>query len=153
MLARSSAITVAALLFGSSAAGLANHPRYQFSVVASGLERPVGITVDGSETLYFTVIPTPGVAGGANGVAKLDLETGQITMLHVGEPEPTHIAIDRQGDLYWTCKSAGIIKQTEEGTTSVLLDCLERPLESPSASTALSTSPRSRILVFRAPAT
>ena len=128
MLVRSSAMIVAALLLGSSATGLADPPRYQFSVVASGLERPVGITVDGSETVYFTVIPTPGVAGGANGVAKLDLETGQITMLHVGEPEPTHIAIDRQGDLYWTCKSAGVIlNQTEEGTTSTFLDGLEQP--------------------------
>jgi hypothetical protein len=31
-----------------------------------------------SETVYFTVIPTPRVASGANGVAKLDLETRQI---------------------------------------------------------------------------
>jgi len=61
-------------------------------------------------------------------VAKLDLETGAITMLHIGEPEPTNIAIDNQGDLYWTCKSAGVIlKQTEEGTTSLFLGGLEQP--------------------------
>ena len=104
------------------------HPRYRFSVIASGLDRPVGITVEGSETVFFTVIPTPGVAGGANGVAKLDLESGEITMLHVGEPEPTHIALDNQGDLYWTCKSAGVIlRQTQEGTTDTFLSGLEQP--------------------------
>ena len=76
----------------------------------------------------FAVIPTPGVAGGANGVAKLDLETGQITLLHVGEPQPTHIVIDRWGDRYCTCTSAGVIlEQTEEGTTSVFLDGLDQP--------------------------
>jgi sugar lactone lactonase YvrE len=89
---------------------------------------PVGITVEGSETVYFTLVPTPGVGGGANGVAKLDLETGAITMLHVGEPEPTNIAIDRGANLYWTCKSAGVIlRQTEEGTTSLFLEGLEQP--------------------------
>jgi len=68
-------------------------------VIAASLKRKVGIAVEGSETVYFTLVPTPGVGGGANGVAKLDLETGAITMLHVGEPEPTNIAIDNQGDL------------------------------------------------------
>ena len=122
------AIAIAAVLLTSATAGFAQHPRYRFSVVASGLDKPVGITVEGSETVYFTVVPTPGVPGGANGVAKLDLDTGAITMLHVGEPEPINIVIDKQGDLYWTCKSAGVIlKQTEEGATSVFLDGLDQP--------------------------
>jgi sugar lactone lactonase YvrE len=122
------ATLVVMLLLGSTATGFAEDPRYQFSVIASDLDRPSGIAVDGSETVYFTLIPTPGVGGGANGVAKLDLETGAITMLHVGEPEPTNIAIDNHGDLYWTCKSAGVIlRQTEEGTTSTFLGGLEQP--------------------------
>jgi sugar lactone lactonase YvrE len=125
---RLKAILIVALLLTSTAVGFAQHPRYRFSVIAAGLDRPVGITVEGSETVYFTLVPTPGVGGGSNGVAKLDLETGAITMLHVGEPEPTNIAIDREGDLYWTCKSAGVIlRQTEEGTTSQFLGGLEQP--------------------------
>jgi sugar lactone lactonase YvrE len=125
---RLKAILIVALLLTSTAVGFAQHPRYGFSVIAAGLDRPVGITVEGSETVYFTLVPTPGVGGGSNGVAKLDLETGAITMLHVGEPEPTNIAIDREGDLYWTCKSAGVIlRQTEEGTTSQFLGGLEQP--------------------------
>ena len=36
-------------------------------------------------------------------------------------------AIDRQGDLYWSCKSAGIIlKQTEEGTNPGVPDAGNR---------------------------
>ena len=125
---RLKAVLIVTLLLASTAVGFAQHPRYNFSVIATGLDRPVGITVEGSETVYFTLVPTPGVGGGANGVAKLDLETGAITMLHVGEPEPTNIVIDNQGDLYWTCKSAGVIlKQTEEGTTSLFLGGLEQP--------------------------
>jgi sugar lactone lactonase YvrE len=125
---RLKAILVVTLLLVSAPVGFADHPRYRFSVVAKNLDRPVGITVEGSETVYFTLVPTPGVGGGANGVAKLDLETGTITMLHVGEPEPTNIAIDRESDLYWTCKSAGVIlRQAEEGTTSLFLGGLEQP--------------------------
>jgi sugar lactone lactonase YvrE len=121
-------IVIVTLLLASAAVGFAQDPRYRFSVIAAGLDRPVGIAVEGSETVYFTLVPTPGVGGGANGVAKLDLETGAITVLHVGEPEPTNIAIDNQGDLYWTCKSAGVIlKQTEEGRTSLFLGGLEQP--------------------------
>ena len=121
-------ILIVMLLLASAPVGFAQQPRYRFSVVASGLTRPVGITVEGSETVYFTLVPTPEVGGGANGVAKLDLETGVMTMLHVGEPEPTNIAIDNQGNLYWTCKSAGVIlKQTEEGATSLFLGGLEHP--------------------------
>ena len=125
---RLKAIFVVTLVVASTAVGLAQHPQYRLSVIAAGLDRPVGIAVDGSETVYFTLVPTPGVGGGTNGVAKLDLETGAITMLHVGEPEPTNIAIDSQGDLYWTCKSAGVIlKQSDEGVTNLFLGGLEQP--------------------------
>lgn len=122
------AILIVTLLLASATVGFAQQPRYRFSVVASDLDHPVGITAEGSETLYFTLVPTPGVGGGANGVAALDLETRAVTMLHEGEPEPTNITVDNRGDLYWTCKSAGVIlKRTEEGTTSLFLDGLEEP--------------------------
>jgi DNA-binding beta-propeller fold protein YncE len=101
---------------------------YDVTVVASGLKQPTGIALEGSETVYFTFVPTPGVPG-ANGVARLDLETGTITTLHMGEPEPRNIAVDREGSLYWTCTSAGVIlKQLEDGTTFTLLSGLERPI-------------------------
>src|SRR5262245_42598621 len=102
---------------------------YRFRVVASGLARPVGIAVEDSDTLYFTRVPTPGVGGGANSVSKLELETGMLTVLHQGEPEPTNIALDPDGNIVWTCKSAGVIltRDEETGMTSTLLSGLARP--------------------------
>ena len=91
---------------------------YRFSVVARNLDRPVGIAVDGSEMVYFTEVPDPGVGGGANGVSSLDLDTGVVTRLNSGEPEPTNLALDREGDLYWTCKSAGVILRLAEGAVA-----------------------------------
>jgi DNA-binding beta-propeller fold protein YncE len=89
--------------------------RYRTRVIATGLERPLGIAVEGSEDLYFTEVPEPGVAGGRNGVSHLDLESGTITTISQGEPEPTHLAVGRDGDIYWTCKSAGVILARLEG--------------------------------------
>src|SRR2546425_6302825 len=98
--------TLVGLALLSLAPKAASAQEYRFRVVASGLARPLGLTLEGSETIYFSQVPTPGVPG-ANSVVKLDLETGQFTVLHAGEPEPTNLALDREGNLYWTCKSAG----------------------------------------------
>ncbi len=101
---------------------------YRFRVVASGLARPTGIAVGEWKTLYFTEIPTPGVAGGSNGVSSLDLDSGTITVLHQGEPEPTNLALSRDDEVYWTCKSAGVIlKMTEDGETVPVLTGLHQP--------------------------
>src|SRR5437867_2005471 len=67
---------------------------YQFRVVASGLQRPTGIAVQGNHTIFFTEVPTPGVNGahgGSNSVSQLNLFTGQVDILHMGEPEPVNI--------------------------------------------------------------
>lgn len=74
---------------------------YTIKLVASGLAQPTGIALD-DDFLYFTEVPTPGVAGGMNAVKKLDLEDGTITTLHMGEPQPVNIAIARDGSVYWT---------------------------------------------------
>ncbi len=92
---------------------------YQFSVVASGLQRPAGIAIHGSDDLYFTEIPNPGTAGAGNGISHLDLDTGVITRLSDGEPEPTNLGLARNGDVYWTCKSAGVILRLIEGTGAI----------------------------------
>ena len=111
-----------------STVGVARAQVFETRVIASGLSRPVGIAAEGSGVLYFTQVPTPGVAGGQNGVFRLELATGAIETVHLGEPEPTNIALDREGTIYWTCKSAGVIlAQTEDGTTSTLLTGLEFP--------------------------
>lgn len=100
---------------------------YQIRVVASGLQRPLGIAIAGSETIYFTQVPQPGISGGANGVFALDLESGEVTTLHQGDPEPTNIALDTDDNVYWTCKSAGVLLRAIDGQTSLLLNGLQQP--------------------------
>ena len=118
------ALTVAPLLCGAAAMA----EGYETRVVAQGLARPVGIAIDGNQTIYFTEIPTPGVGGGANAVKRFDLDTCDVETLHMGEPEPVNIALDKHGDVYWTCKSAGVIlRQDDEGSTETLLGGLAKP--------------------------
>ena len=106
-------------------------PQYRVSVVARGLERPTGIAIQGSDELYFTELPTPGVpgpAGGRNRVSRLDIESGEIENITTGEPEPTNLAVASDGDVYWTCKSAGVIlRLMEEGGVSLFASNLHRP--------------------------
>ena len=122
------AALAATVALGVSALGLQADGGYKFKVVASGLSRPTGIAVGGWKTLYFTEVPTPGVGGGLNGVSSLDLDSGEIQLLHQGEPEPTNIAVSRDDEIYWTCKSAGVIlKMTEDGDTVPVLLGLHAP--------------------------
>lgn len=106
-------------------------PQYKLSVVASGLQKPTGLAVRGSDELYFTELPTPGVAGpngGRNRVSRLDLESGEIENITTGEPEPTNLAVASDGDVYWTCKSAGVIlRLMDEGGVSLFASNLDRP--------------------------
>lgn len=120
-------VLVAALAVGI-VSQIAATEAYKLRVVATGLARPTGIVLEGNDTIYFTEVPTPGTAGGANAVKKLDLETTDITTLHMGEPEPVNIALDRDDNVYWTCKSAGVIlEQDEDGMTQALLSNLQKP--------------------------
>ena len=107
--------------------GWSQPQNYTFKVVASQLAKPTGIAID-DDVIYFTEVPTPGVAGGMNAVKRLELEDGSITTLHLGEPQPVNIAVDRDGDIYWVCLTAGVIlKQDEDGMTSTFLSGLHRP--------------------------
>jgi sugar lactone lactonase YvrE len=106
-------------------------PAFRVEVVASGLLAPTGLVVEGLRTIYFAQTPTPGVPGsmgGMNSVQKLDLRTGEISEVNMGEPEPTNLAITRDGELYWTCKSAGVILQRDaQGVIAPILTGLTQP--------------------------
>lgn len=106
-------------------------PHYRTSVIARGLERPTGIAIRGSDEVYFTELPTPGVpgsAGGTNRVSRLDVESGELEVIANGEPEPTNLAVASDGDVYWTCKSAGVIlRMMEEGGVSLFASGLNAP--------------------------
>ena len=119
---------IAAILCATS---LVSAQDYQTRVVARGLHRPTGIAIRGNDTIYFTEVPTPGVNGmngGSNTVNQFDLSRNRITTLHMGEPEPVNITVGKDENLYWTCKSAGVIlEQDEDGVTSVFLRGLNKP--------------------------
>ena len=114
-----------ALLTSASASAV----EYTTKVIARDLNRPTGIAVRG-HSVYFTEVPTPGVAGGANAVKELHLGNGQLRVIHQGEPEPVNIAIDPSGALYWTCRSAGVILEdspSPQTSAAALLTSLEKP--------------------------
>jgi hypothetical protein len=83
------------------------------SLVMNNLQNPTGIAIDKKgRNLFFTEVPTPGIPGqmgGMNLVSELNLETGEVSIVDFGDPEPTDIAVNSKGDLYWTCSSAGVI--------------------------------------------
>jgi hypothetical protein len=83
------------------------------SVIASGLNKPTGLATDFVGNLYFTEVPTPGVSlanGGSNAVSRLDLSSGEITVVNFGDPDPIDVAVQPFGKtVYWTCRSAGVI--------------------------------------------
>lgn len=120
---------MAIMLIAVTSVGVA--AEYQTQVVVRGLQRPTGIVAQGSGTLYITQLPTPGVGGrmgGRNTVDKIHLRSGTIINLTTGEPEPTNLALDKRGNLYWTCKSAGVIlERSRRGEVSLFLGALTNP--------------------------
>ena len=104
---------------------------YETRVVVSGLDRPTGIAVQGSSTLFITQLPTPGFSGangGRNTVDMIKLGNGEVVNLTKGEPEPTNLTLDKHGTLYWTCKSAGVIlERSKKGKVNLFLGGLVQP--------------------------
>lgn len=109
------------MVFAAAAIGLsgvATAQEYRTKVVARDLDRPTGVSVSLRGNVYFTELPTPGVGGGAGGqntVNVLNPNSGRIRNLTTGEPEPTNLATNFFGDVYWTCKSAGVILSLDRG--------------------------------------
>lgn len=95
-----------------------------------GLEQPSGIAVDRFDEVYFTQLPTPGVAGPKGGRNTVNRFAGaQIETLTLGEPEPTDIAVADDGTAYWSCRSAGVVlKRGADGVVSPLLRGLDKPV-------------------------
>ncbi len=85
----------------------------QISPLLTGLNKPVGIALDEPRKLLFwTEVPTPGISGangGQNKVWSYDLKRKVKTLVNSGDPEPTDITVARNGRVYWTCTSAGVI--------------------------------------------
>lgn len=92
---------------------LERSPQGQISLFLSGLNSPNGIALDKEEEhLYVTEVPTPGLpgsAGGLNRVLKIDLESKMIKIVNAGDPYPNDVAVAPNGNIYWTCTSAGVV--------------------------------------------
>ena len=103
------------LYWTSNRNGLIYHraPNGSGQVVVSGLNAPQGLALDAAENiLYFTEVPTPGVAGSAGGrntVNSLDLTSLKRTVIHSGDPQPTGVAVAPNGNVYWTSTSRGAV--------------------------------------------
>jgi hypothetical protein len=101
---------------------------FEVKPILKGLRRPTGIALYGNHEVYFSEVPNPGMANAGNSVSVYDLEDCDLTVLHTGEPEPTNLALDRHGNLYWTCKSAGVILEQDcAGNTAPVLTGLAKP--------------------------
>jgi len=83
------------------------------SLVLAGLDKPQGIALDPEEeNLFFTEVPTPGIAGesgGRNTVNVLDLATKRRAVIHAGDPQPTGVAAAANGTVYWSSTSRGLV--------------------------------------------
>ncbi len=113
-----------------SLVGTVSAQQYTIKVVAKELKRPTGIAVSLGGSVYFTELPTPGVSGangGTNTVNVLNPNNGKIRNLATGEPEPTNLATTFLGDVYWTCKSAGVILTLENKAPKLVLKDLVKP--------------------------
>lgn len=103
---------------------------WQISRVANQLDHPTGIATNSAGTVYFTELPTPGLPGamgGRNRVIALDVASGSMTTLTAGEPEPVNLAYAANGDLYWTCRSAGVVLRRSAGAVAPFLTMLPSP--------------------------
>lgn len=114
-----------------AAVGTASAQEYTTKVVARNLKRPTGVSVSLGGQVYFTELPTPGVggaAGGTNRVNVLNPNSGKVRNLTTGEPEPTNLATDFFGGVYWTCKSAGVILELgRDGKAALVQPNLDKP--------------------------
>jgi len=100
------------------------------AAIAKGLDHCNGLAVTSAGKVYFTELPTPGMSGkngGRNTVSVL--ETNGPKVLSFGEPEPWDVVIDGKGNLYWTCRSAGVILRRDAvtGNKTKVLTGLEKP--------------------------
>lgn len=114
---------------------------YELKVVATNLKNPTGIFAEDRKSVYFTQLPTPGVAGGENKVSVLNPKNGKVKDISVGEPEPTGLAGNYCGDIYWTCKSAGVINTTRGRKVKTIIRDLDKP-------TGIAAFPFEEVLVF-----
>jgi PKD repeat protein/sugar lactone lactonase YvrE len=86
-------------------------PPYAYRVAASGLTNPTSLALAGDRTLILA--QRPGVTQDAS-LVKLDLGSGELTLLGNGAEAPTGFAANRSGRIYWMDRSKGAL-MTQDG--------------------------------------
>lgn len=84
-------------------------------VVLSGLTRPTGIVAVDSETLLVAIAGSPSVPGAKGGVVRIDLATGELTVLELGGGAPLRVAVDADGRPLWTSPAQGTVWRKDVG--------------------------------------
>ena len=137
--------TTAALLCGITTLTSLSAQEFTKQVLEQGLASPTGIALGPNGDLYFTEVPTPGVGGAMsqNTVRVRNAQTGVISMIAMGEPEPVNLAF-AGADLYWTCKSVGVIIRRQNGMNAVW----KMGLQSPSG---IASAPNGDIFITQVP--
>ena len=79
---------------------------YTYRVVASGLTNPTDIRIAGEKSLFIAHQPK---APRDASLAKLDLETGELTMVGAGPAVLSGFTANRQGRLYWVDGAKGVL--------------------------------------------
>jgi len=105
------AATVAIATAAATTTATVTAQTYKTTIIAMGLNKPIGISVHSSGDLYFTEIPEPGKFSAKNTVSMRDGKTGKVVQIVKGEPSPTHIVVLADRTFYWTCNQVGVIMQ------------------------------------------
>jgi len=106
----------------------ANAASFSVEIVVDGLNKPHGIVAQYNNRLFFSEVPVPGTMGvddpddpsTYNKVSKLRFagnssNVRDITPISEGEPYPINLAIEPfGGDVYWTCKTVGVILKYDQ---------------------------------------
>lgn len=82
---------------------------YDVEIVQDGLNSPTGIASSWGSTLIFTEVPNPGTPAAGNAVKYLNTRSGRMGTISDGEPNPVNVAVSNRGEIFWTCKTAGVI--------------------------------------------
>lgn len=81
-------------------------------IVARDLKSPTGLATDYLGNLYFTELPNPGNVnrvGPKNKVSRLNLRTGQVTLVSEGDSNPVDVGVSLSGRVYWADRTDNVI--------------------------------------------
>ncbi|MBI4914531.1 MAG: CHRD domain-containing protein [Acidobacteria bacterium] len=97
--------------------------------VASGLGRPTAIVAADGDVLLVGLLPAKPTTTEHGSIAGLDVEVGDLVLRYSGPLAPAQVALDRDGNLYWTSRSGGALwrQDAKDGTVRRIASGLHQP--------------------------